>query len=75
MRMGKMMQFTRPEFRANDEPSGSQTVTVSFKSTGGFPNVHVTFKDQLSPNDTNAQERARWAAKAKELLTQAVAVC
>jgi hypothetical protein len=70
-----MSQFSKPEFSTHDDPSGSQTVTVSFKDGAGYPNVHVTFKDQPSPNDTNAVERTRWAAKAKELLTQAASRC
>lgn len=68
-----MPQFGNPSITVRDEPTGMKTVTVSFKISGAYPNVNVTFQDQGNPNETNAAERTRFIAKAKELMTQAAA--
>lgn len=70
-----MSAFNNPQFATHGNPDGSQNVTVSFKSSGGYPNVNISFRDHPAPNETNAAEQSRWRAKAKELLTQAAATC
>lgn len=70
-----MIQFGNPAITVRDEPTGMKTVTVSFKIGGAYPNVNVTFQDQANPTETNAAERTRFIARAKELLTQAATSC
>jgi len=67
--------FNTPKINTDERPDGRYVSVMIHAADGHQTFVSVHFKDAENPDETNAAERARIVAKAKELLTQAASSC
>lgn len=65
-----MTEFGTPNVKLADQ-GNSRVATVQLQIAGGLAQyISVSFEDKEQPDETNAAERARILAKAKELFAE-----